>query len=217
MKSDTDVRRDVEAELKWSPEIDETDIAVKVNDGAVALSGFARNLFEKHHAEVVAKRVVGVAAVANDLEVRRPGDDRPTDPELAREALAAIKHELPMSWDKIQPVVHEGRLFLEGTVEWNFQRERAENAVRKIKGVWHVRNSVKVKPMIPVQDIKEKIEAAFKRSAEFDSRQVTVDTAGSEVILRGEVRSWAERDQAQASAWSAPGVTQVHNQISVRI
>jgi osmotically-inducible protein OsmY len=217
MKSDSDVRRDVEAELKWSPEIDQTDIAVKVNDGVVALSGFARNLFEKHHAEVVVKRVAGVAAVANDLEVRRTGDDHPTDPELARQALAAIKHELPMSWEKIQPVVHEGRLFLEGTVEWNFQRERAENAVRKIKGVWHIRNSVKVKPTIPVQDIKQNIEEAFKRSAEFDARHVTVDTAGSEVILRGEVRSWAERDQAQASAWSAPGVTQVHNQISVRV
>jgi osmotically-inducible protein OsmY len=217
MKSDTDVRRDVEAELKWSPELDEKDIAVKVNDGVVALSGFARNLFEKHHAEVVVKRVTGVAAVANDIEVRRNSDDHPTDPELARIALAAIQHELPMSWDKIQPVVHEGRLFLEGTVEWNYQRERAESAVRKIKGVCHIRNSVKVKPMIPVKDIKQKIEEAFQRSAEFDSRQVTVDTAGSEVILRGEVRSWAERDQAQASAWSAPGVTQVHNEISVRV
>jgi len=217
MKADSVIKQDVDAELKWNPEVDETDIATKVHDGIVTLSGFARDFHEKHLAEVSVKRVAGVTAVANDLQVRPATREKLTDPEIARQALAALKSELPLSWATIKPVVHEGRIFLEGTVEWQFQRERAETALRRIQGVSDIRNSIRVAPPVAATDIKRKIEDAFRRSAAIDAERVRVEARGSEVTLLGEVRSWAERDQAQASAWSAPGVTNVINELHVRV
>ena len=215
MKSDADIKRDVEAELKWDPQIDETDIAVKVNGGAVTLTGYAGNYLERHQAEQTAKRVAGVAAVANDIEVRLRGMARPTDPEIAREAIAALKFELPLAWEKIKVLVDNGHARLEGNVEWYFQRERAEAAIRRVNGVLCLRNHITVMPTIRPADIKLKIEQAFKRSAEVDASHIAVDASGTEVTLRGEVRTWAERDQAQQSAWSAPGVTNVTNNLRV--
>ncbi len=217
MKPDSVIKQDVDAELRWNPELDETDIATKVQDGIVTLSGFARDYHEKHQAEVTAKRVAGVTAVVNDLQVRPPAGGRPTDPEIARAALAALKAELPLSWEGIKLAVHEARIFLEGTVEWQFQRQRAECAMRRVPGVASVRNSVRVVPCVGATDIKRKIEDAFRRNAEIDARQITVEARGAEVTLRGEVRSWAERDQAQQSAWSAPGVSNVINELQVRV
>lgn len=216
MRTDADIKRDVEAELKWNPEVDETDIAVRVHSGAVTLSGFARSLFEKHQAELSVKRVSGVTAVANDLEARPPDLDKATDPEIARDALAALKLELPFAYEQIRPMVRNGQVVLEGTVEWHFQRARAESAVRRVRGVSEVRNSIRVEPKIAVGDIKAKIETAFKRNAQVDAEHVTVRVNGSEVTLSGEVRSWAERDEAEHSAWSAPGVTKVIDELRVR-
>jgi osmotically-inducible protein OsmY len=217
MKADNVIKQDVDAELGWNPELDETDIATKVQDGIVMLSGFARTFHEKHLAEVTVKRVAGVTAVANDLQVRPAAGQEWTDPEVARAAVAALKAELPLSWETIKPIVHEGRVFLEGTVEWHFQRLRAESAMRRVPGVMSVRNSIQIAPRVAATDIKHKIEDAFRRHAAIDADQVTVEASGSEVTLRGEVRSWAERDQAQASAWSAPGVTNVVNELHVRV
>jgi len=217
MKTDTVIKQDVDAELRWNPEVDETDIATKVQDGIVMLSGFARNYYEKHLAEITVKRVGGVTAVANDLEIRPAAGQNSTDPEIARAALAALKAELPASWETIKPVVHEGRVFLEGAVEWQFQRERAESAIRRVPGVANVRNSIRVVPRVAAADIKHKIEDAFRRNAAIDAEQISVEARGAEIILRGEVRSWAERDQAQESAWSAPGVTNVINELRVRV
>jgi len=202
MRSDIDIKRDVEAELKWSPDVDDTDIAVKVNGGEVTLSGYVRNYFETYRAEVAAKRVKGVAAVANDIEVR-PFPSAPADPEIARAALATLKSELPMSWESIRLVVHQGR-------------ERAESAVRHINGVLGVVNSIRIQPKVAPQNIKKKIEDAFQRLAQVDAGHIAVETSGPEVTLRGEVRSWAERDQAQQTAWSAPGVAKVINELTVR-
>jgi osmotically-inducible protein OsmY len=215
MKADANIKRDVEAELKWDPQIDETDIAVKVNGGAVALSGYARNYFEKHQAEQTAKRVAGVAAVANDIQVRLSHIASTTDPEIAREAIAAMKSELPVAWDKIKVMVDNGHVRLEGKVEWHFQRERAEAALRRVNGVLSLRNHITVVPIVRPGDIKLKIEEAFRRSAEVDASHVKVDANGTEVTLSGEVHTWAERDQAQRSAWSAPGVTSVTNNLRV--
>ena len=215
MKSDIDIQKDVEAELRWSPDVDETDIAVKVKGGEVTLSGYARNYFEKLQAEAAVKRVKGVAAVANDLEVRS-ATGAPTDPEIARAALAALKFALPLSWESIKPVVEKGWIRLEGTVEWHYQRQQAESAVRCLNGVIGVGNSIRVEPKIVPQDIKHKIEDAFRRIAQVDADRITVDAQGSDVTLRGEVRSWAERDQAQQTAWSAPGVARVINELRVR-
>ena len=215
MKSDSDIQKDVQAELRWSPDVDETDIAIKVNSGEVTLSGYARNYFEKLQAENAVKRVKGVAAVANDLEVRS-FTGAPTDPEIARAALTALEFALPLSWENIKPVVQKGWITLEGTVEWHYQRQQAESAVRSLNGVTGVGNSIRVKPKIAPQDIKHKIEDAFRRIAQVDADQITVDAQGSDVTLRGEVRSWAERDQAQQTAWSAPGVAKVINELKVR-
>jgi osmotically-inducible protein OsmY len=216
MRPDTDIKRDVEAELKWAPDVFDTDIAVKVTGGVVTLTGYAASAYEKYRAEAAVKRVRGVAAVANDLAVRAPLGGMPTDPEIARDAVAALKMELPLVWEEIRPIVKGGHVALEGTVEWHNQRERAESAVRRLHGVLSVRNSIRLKPRLATSEIKHRIEEAFRRSAVIDAQKVIVDASGSEVTLRGEVRSWAEHDQAQATAWAAPGVLIVKNEITVR-
>jgi osmotically-inducible protein OsmY len=216
MRFDRDIQRDVEAELKWTPEVDDTDVAVKVQDGAVALTGFVHNSFQKYRAERAARRVKGVAAVANDIQVRWLGTVS-TDPEIARSAVAILKSDLPSAAEQIRPMVHEGRITLLGEVEWHYQRELAEKLMHRIAGVSSVRNSIHIKPKLAAEkDIKVRIEAAFQRLADVDAHNIAVDVAGSEITLRGEVRSWAERDQAQSTAWAAPGVTRVANELTVR-
>jgi osmotically-inducible protein OsmY len=215
MRSDSDIRRDVEDELRWDPDIDAIDIAVSVSNGVVTLAGFVRSYMQKYQAESDAKRVAGVLGVANDLEVRLPSVDERPDPEIARDAIARIKSELPYAWEKIRVIVKNGWLALEGEVEWNYQRERAEEAVRRVRGVKGIINSIEVKPRVAPMEIRRKIEEALRRAAEVDASRVTVETDGGEVILRGTVRSWAERQDAERAAWSAPGVTKVDNRIIV--
>lgn len=215
MRLDSDIKRDVEAELRWSPDLDETDVAVKVNGGEVTLTGFVKNYLEKHQSEIAVRRVKGVTAVANDITVK-PLSGVPTDPEIARAAVEALKTDLPLSWQQIKPVVKDGHVALEGVVEWHYQRERAESAIRHLAGVTSVRNSIRIQPSLAPENIKHRIEDAFRRLAQVDADRITVATAGSEVTLRGEVRSWSERDQAMRTAWSAPGVTNVKNELAVR-
>jgi osmotically-inducible protein OsmY len=215
MKTDNEIERDVEAELRWDPEIDDTDIAVKSTNGVVSLTGFVRSYAQKYHAAGTAKRVSGVTALANDLEVRlSPGEGVP-DPQLARDAVAALKVELPISWEKIKPTVQNGRISLEGTVEWHYQRDRAERAMHNLPGVISVRNSIRIRPTLVASGLKDKIAAAFRRSAQLDADTISIEEHDGEITLRGNVQSWAEREQAYTTAWSAPGVTQVSNEITV--
>jgi osmotically-inducible protein OsmY len=215
MKTDTEIKRDVELELKWDPDIDATDIAVNAKNGVVTLTGFVRSYSQKYQAERDAKRVAGVLGVANDIEVRLPVIDQRPDPEIARDAVAALKSELPYSHEFIKVLAKGGWVTLEGEVEWNFQRERAESVVRRVRGVKGVTNTIVLKPRVAPTDVKRKIEEAFKRSAEIDASNVTVEANGSEVILRGTVRSWAERQEAERAAYAAPGVTKVDNRITI--
>ena len=215
MRSDSDIRRDVEDELRWDPEIDPTDIAVSVHKGVVTLAGFVRSYPERRLAEAAAKRVAGVVGVANDVEVRLPDIDQRPDPEIARDAIARIKNELPYAWENIRVVVKNARLTLEGDVEWNYQRERAEAAVRRVRGVERVTNSIEIKSRVAPTEIRRKIEEALRRAVGVDATRVTVETNGSEVILTGTVRSWAEREDAERAAWAAVGVAKVDNRIIV--
>jgi osmotically-inducible protein OsmY len=214
MRSDSDIRRDVEDELRWDPQIDPTDIAVGVNGGVVTLAGFVRSYSERRLAETAAKRVAGVLAVANDLEVRLPDMDQRPDPDIARDAVARIKEELPYAWENIRVVVKNARLTLEGEVEWNYQRERAEAAVHGVRGVEGITNSIEVKPRAAPEDIRRKIEEALRRAAGIDASRITIESNGSEAILTGTVRSWAERQEAERAAWSV-GVAKVDNRIII--
>jgi osmotically-inducible protein OsmY len=215
MKSDNEIERDVRDELKWDPDLDAEDIAVSVKNGVVTLAGFTKSYTDRLEAEIAAKRVAGVRAVANDIEVRLPAIDQRPDPDIARDAVAALKAELPISHDRIKVIVKDGWVTLEGAVEWQYQKTTAENAMRKVKGVKGVTNVVTVKPKVEPSELQRKIIDAFKRNAEVDANRITVEANGSEVILKGIVRSWIEREEAERVAWSAPGVTRVEDRIVV--
>lgn len=216
MRPDSDIERDVKDELQWRPDLDATDIAVSVKNGVVTLTGFVHSYLDKYEAEAAAKCVAGVVGVANDIEVRLRNVDAKPDPEIAREAVAAIKSQLPYSWENIKVIVKDGWVHLEGEEEWQFQRDTAEKAVCRLRGVKGVSNLIKLKPRAQPSEIKRKIQEAFKRNAELDAKRIVVEAKGSEVILKGTVRSWAELEEAERVAWSAPGVIKVENRIVVR-
>lgn len=215
MRPDSEIERDVRDELQWNPDLDASDIAVSVKDGVVTLAGFVKSYVDRYEAEAAAKRVAGVVGVANDLEVRLPNFDERPDPDIARDAAAAIKSQLPISSEHIKIVVKNGWVTLEGQAEWQYQKNTAENAVRRIRGVRGVTNAIALKPHIEPTELKRKIQEAFRRNAEVDANRITIEARGGEVILRGSVRSWTEREEAERIAWSAPGVTKVEDQIVV--
>jgi osmotically-inducible protein OsmY len=215
MRSDGEIEKDVKAELEWDPDLDATDIAVSVKKGVVTLAGFVKSYTDKYEAEAAAKRVAGVVAVANDLEVRMPSVDERPDPDIAREAAQAVKSQLPISSENIKIIVKNGWVTLEGEVEWQYQRQTAENVVRRIKGVKGVSNTILLKPRAEPTEVKRKIQEALRRSAEVDANRIEVEARGGEVILKGTVRSWIEREEAERAAWAAPGVTKVEDRIVV--
>ena len=215
MRTDQQLKEDVTNELKWEPAVKETHIGVSVKGGVVTLSGHVPSYGEKYGAEKAAKRVFGVRAVANELDVKLASDTRMSDEDVARSCLNALRAHASVPDQRLKLVVNNGWVTIEGTVEWQFEKAAAENAIRYVLGVRGITNSITLTPRASAADIKEKIEAAFKRSAEIDSDRIQVETHDGKVVLRGEVRSWAEKTEAQQAAWAAPGVISVENDLVV--
>ncbi len=215
MKPDIQIQHAVVAQLEWEPSIEASQIGVAAGDGVVTLTGSVADYAAKLRAERVAKRVYGVKGVANDIEVKIPGLGKRSDADIAAAALGALRWDTAVPDDRIVVTVSDGWLTLEGEVEWQYQREAAFDDVHHLTGVRGVTNQVVVKARMKAAEIKQKIEAAFLRSAQLDARRVTVETHDRKVVLRGNVRSWSEREEAQQAAWAAPGVVEVENHISV--
>jgi osmotically-inducible protein OsmY len=215
MKTDTQLQHDVLSELEWEPSIDASQIGVAAKDGVVTLTGTAVSYAAKMTAERVAKRVYGVKAVANDIAVRLPGTSQRNDADIAAAVVSALKWDASLPEGRIKVTVRDGWVTLDGTIDWGFQRDSAERLVRHLTGVKGVSNDITFTARVRPGDVKEKIEAAFKRSAEVDARRVSVATQDGKVVLSGHVRSWAEREAAEQAAWAAPGVTAVESHLTV--
>jgi osmotically-inducible protein OsmY len=215
-KTDLEIQRNVLDELKWDARVQPNEIGVAVKDGIVTLTGWVDSYTKKWAAEEAAHRVKGVRAVANDIEVRLPTMAERTDAEIAGAVTRAIEWDAMVPTDQVKVTVSKGWVTLEGAVEWQFEKEAAERAARRITGVRGVTNLIRVQPSKPSpSDIKQRIEAALLRDAQTDAQRIQVEVNGGTVTLRGTVRSYAEKQEAAQVAWSAPGVKAVENHIQV--
>jgi osmotically-inducible protein OsmY len=215
IRSDEDIRAEVLEELKWDSRVQANEIGVAVKDGIVTLTGWVDSYLKKVAGEEAAHRVPGVKAVANDIEVRLPGFAERTDADLAAAVVNALTWDAAIPADRINVTVSQGWVTLKGEVDYYFQKIDAERAARRITGVKGVTNLITVKPHVLPSDLKQSIEKALIRNAETDAKHITVEVQGNKVVLRGTVRSYAEKQAAEDTAWSAPGVTEVDNRIVV--
>lgn len=212
---DSELRRKVIAELEWDPSIDASAIAVAVKDSVVTLSGTVNNYADKRNAERAVKRLSGVAAIADDLVVRLPGENARSDADIAQSVLGALRFNVAVPRDRVRVTVDGGWVSLEGEVDWQYQRAAAENCVRPVMGVKGVTSQISIKPRVAAADVKLQIEAAFARRAHLDAERIGVDATGDTVRLHGAVKTWAAKDEAEQAAWFAPGVSRVRNDIVV--
>lgn len=215
MKPDLELQRDVLDHLEWEPSIDAASIGVTASEGVITLTGHVSTFDEKLLAEQTSQQVHGVKAVANELEVKPLGAGVKEDAHIASAAVKAIEDRTTIPEERVKVAVSKGWITLQGEVEWFFQKASAEAAVRHIPGVRGLLNEIVVKPKASALNIKSRIEAAFRRTAELDSQGVHVETEGSTVTLLGNVSSWSERQEAERMAWCAPGVSSVKNLIKI--
>jgi osmotically-inducible protein OsmY len=213
--SDKTLKHAVEEELDWEPSIDSGHIGVTVEDGVVTLSGHVGTYAEKFTAEKAAKRVKGVRAIAQEIEIRFPNDKKTSDDQIAKRALDIIAWDSTIPKDKVLVKVQNGFVTLSGEVDWFYQRDDAEHAVRKLAGIKGLSNEIRIKPKAYAYDIKERIETALKRNAEFEADSIKVSVLDGRVTLDGKVKAWYERDLAERTAWSAPGVVSVVDHINI--
>jgi osmotically-inducible protein OsmY len=213
--NDMKLKKAVEEELEWEPSIDAEHIGVAAEDGVVTLSGHVRNYAQKLAAEAATRRVKGVRAIAEEIEVRFPEDRKLADDQIAKRALDVISWDSTIPKDAFQVKVQHGVVTLTGEADWHFQRDDAESAVRKLSGVKALINEIKIKPKVEATDIKNRIETALKRNAEVEADAIKVTVQNGRVTLNGKVKAWYERDLAERTAWSAPGVLSVEDRISI--
>lgn len=212
---DMDLKKTILDELEWEPSVEAAHIGVAVDDGVVTLSGHVSSYAEKIAAEVAVRRIKGVRGIAEEIEVRFPGDKKTADDQIAKRALNVMEWASTVPKDAVQVKVQRGVVTLNGQVDWYYQKEEASTAVRKFSGVRAVINDISIKQKPQAGDIKLKIEQALKRNADLEANSIKVVVTGGRVTLDGKVKAWYERDLAERTAWSAPGVTAVEDRIQI--
>lgn len=216
MKSDASLRDDIIEELNWEPSVDSSKIGVAVKDGIITLSGTVPSLIEKMDAEKAVKRVEGVRAVVQNIDVKLKSSSIRTDAEIAEVAIKNLKWNTNVPEENVILKVEHGWITLEGEVLWNYQKEAAKSAVKGLIGVKGVNNFIKVKSKIQPENLTQKIKNSFLRNASIDADNVKVEVIGNKAILKGTVQSWPEKRQAEKAVWSAPGIFEIENKLEIK-
>lgn len=217
MKTDSQIQKDVMDQLKFEPFLKPAEIGVSVKDGVVTLSGLVDSYAKRLHAEQAAKRVAGVKAIAEDVQIMVESNHQITDSEIAAAVLNALKWNVAVQDEKIKITVDNAVVTLQGEVEWDYQRSQASKSIQSLAGVRSVINLVTLKPILSVKNVEKQIAEAFRRSASIDAGKISCEAEGGLLTLRGEVRSYAEKKDAEHAAWNVPGVLRVDNKIEVKI
>jgi len=215
MKTDSELQRDVQDELAWELSVDAAEIGVSVENGVVILNGTVKSLTQKWTAERIAQRVEGVRAVTDELVVKLAGDRQHTDADIAQAAVNVLNWNTSVPSNRVKVLVENSWITLQGSVEYHFQKMAAEHVVRNLKGVKGVSNLIGINPRVSAGDVIHAIKKALHRAAQVDAEKIFVEASGDKVILRGNVRTWAEREEAERAAWGAPGVSDVQNDITL--
>ena len=215
MKTDSQLKRDVTAELAWDPAINSDAVGVAAENAVVTITGHVDTFAEKFAIERALRRVQGVRAIALEIDVKLSPRHRRNDTELALAIEEAVRCNTAVSLDKLQVTVENGWVTLAGDVDWEYQRRSIESVVRPLIGVVGISNKISLRPHTTPDDVTERIKEALQRQIEYESKEIHVDVAGTTVTLKGSVHSWSEREAAVMAAWSAPGVQSVINELKI--